>query len=71
MSLTKEDKKNIEAIREEIEKHKLARDLAQGEIEANIARLQVYQRRCDHPDGYETSSMGDRGFKCEDCGYVR
>jgi transposase-like protein len=44
---------------------------AQALIAAERALLVAVQRRCKHPDGYETSTMGDSGFRCPDCGYSR
>lgn len=41
-----------------------------ADLQAEYARLENVQRKCDHPNGYKTSSMGDPGFHCPDCGYT-
>lgn len=69
--LTRQDKKDIARIREEIKRQGRIRDRATAEIHAQHARLVPYQDQCQHPNGYETSCMGDSGFRCEECGYER
>lgn len=62
----------IRAKREEAEaqlkRAKLDYALATGAPKGVLAMLETI---CRHPRGYETSCMGDRGFRCPDCGYVR
>lgn len=35
------------------------------------AQLEGIQMQCKHPNGFETSCMGDPGYYCPDCGYSR
>lgn len=69
--LTPQDREKIEVIRDEIERQVCIREQAEAEIAAQYARLDYFQNRCSHPNGYQTSCMGDLGFKCDDCGYER
>jgi tRNA(Ile2) C34 agmatinyltransferase TiaS len=67
--LSTEDVQEIADIRAEIKKHLKLRDKAIAEMNACYARLEGYAHFCNHANGYETSCMGERGFKCPDCGY--
>ncbi len=40
-----------------------------GEVTVEQARLRVVQARCEHPDKYRTSTMGDSGWHCPECGW--
>ncbi len=70
-ALPPEDLAEIAEIREQIKKQGRIRDRASAEIEGLRARMKPFQYECEHPNGYETSSMGDRGYYCPDCGYSR
>lgn len=50
---------------------KLMRARHKGELTMLTAQLEVYQDICEHPNGYETSCMGETGFYCPDCKYSR
>ncbi len=72
MLLTQLDKKKIATIRLAITRAISQRDVAIAKIDSLYAQLQPFERACHpHPNGYETSAMGDRGFYCPDCGYSR
>lgn len=38
-------------------------------LDVASAKLMALQRRCKHPNGKNTSFMGESGFSCPDCGY--
>lgn len=71
MTLTAQDRQEIAEIREQIDAQLRVRNKASSEIQGCNARLRFYQLRCDHPQGYQTSCMGDLGFYCPECGYSR
>jgi hypothetical protein len=39
------------------------------ELDLISVRKKYWQRLCSHTDGYTYYAMGERGFKCPDCGY--
>jgi len=48
-----------------------ARDVladAQGGVELVVTKIRSVQSRCSHPNKFETSCMGDTGWRCPDCG---
>ena len=50
----------------EVARDKLAE--AQGGVELVRTKIRNVQQRCTHPNRYETSCMGDSGWRCPDCG---
>lgn len=69
--LTKKDFEEMNVINSRIESHKDSINRYRAEIESDRARLEYYQNKCGHANGYQTSCMGDLGFHCPDCGYSR
>jgi hypothetical protein len=57
----------IEKAREEIKEARIARDYAEADLKAAIARRNALQNMCDHPNKFETSCMGEMGWSCPDC----
>jgi tRNA(Ile2) C34 agmatinyltransferase TiaS len=43
----------------------------EGAVGIERAHIKALQLGCKHPAGYRTSSMGDPGYFCPDCGYTR
>jgi tRNA(Ile2) C34 agmatinyltransferase TiaS len=51
-----------------------ARDVladAEGGVELVRTKIRSVQSRCSHPNKFETSCMGDTGWRCPDCGDSR
>lgn len=67
--LDAKDIKELAVIKAKIKNQLKIRDKAIAEIKACYSRMEGYQRYCNHINGYKTSSMGDPGFTCPDCGY--
>jgi hypothetical protein len=42
---------------------------AEARIEVARAMMKINRRRCEHPDQYTYSAMGEMGVRCPDCGY--
>lgn len=55
-----------EAASSACQKARLDFELAVGGHQGVIASL---QRICEHPNKFQTSCMGDLGWKCDDCGW--
>jgi len=41
---------------------------ARAGVELVRTKIRSVQERCRHPDKFETSCMGDKGWHCPDCG---
>lgn len=58
-----EIKAKNEALREELADARMV-------VDEIVGRIRALQKRCNHPDKFKTSFMGDTGIKCPDCGYA-
>lgn len=43
----------------------------EGAVGIERAHLNALEQKCRHPNGYQTSCMGETGYHCPDCGYSR
>lgn len=69
--LTDKQKKTVQRIKAKIAKHIEKRNWHEAQAMAVRSSLRPYQELCGHPNGYQTFSMGEPTFRCDDCGMVR
>ena len=58
-----------EEIKAEYQRLSRALAAARQQVEVAQAQLRVNQAWCSHPDRFQTSTMGELGSKCPDCGH--